>query len=286
MTQIPHLSGLRDIADQYDYYFLDIFGLLHNGQRLNPGTIVCLETLKNHGKKICLVSNTPKMPEDCIRDLVRYGIERSMYDEIITAGASAHVELSENYRNTKVMFFGSPEFAGPMRGLNIVLADSIDNADFILNSIPGSVQFDEGELLAILHEAKNRNLKMVCANPDLVVHIGEDLIQCAGTYAALYEQIGGEVSYHGKPYKDIYDIARGLLGNPPKDKICALGDALHTDIRGACNYGIDGIWSLTGIHWEELRYDHNPGMPDMTRVIQAMAQSPHKPAATITGFNW
>ncbi|PZP55106.1 MAG: TIGR01459 family HAD-type hydrolase, partial [Micavibrio aeruginosavorus] len=88
------------------------------------------------------------------------------------------------------------------------------------------------------------------------------------------------------PYSAIYDLAREKLGNPPKNKICALGDALHTDIRGACDYGIDGIWALTGIHWEELRYEHNPGMPDMTRVIQAIAQSPHKPAATITGFSW
>ncbi|PZP57101.1 MAG: hypothetical protein DI586_01355, partial [Micavibrio aeruginosavorus] len=193
MAQIPHLSGLRDLADIYDYYFLDIFGLLHNGQRLNPGTIVCLEALKNHGKKTCLVSNTPKMPEDTIRDLERHGIERSMYDEIVTAGASAHIELESNYRNKNVLFFGSPEFAGPMRGLDILHATSVDDADFILNSIPGSMQFDEGELLALLHEAKNRQLKMICANPDLVVHIGEDLVTCAGTYAALYEQIGGDV---------------------------------------------------------------------------------------------
>lgn len=283
---IPHLSGLRDLAGKYDYYFLDIYGLLHNGMRANPGTLVCLEALKNHKKKTCLVSNTPKMPEDTIRDLQRYGIDRSMYDEIVTAGASARVELEAKYKSSNVLFFGTMEFAGPMKGLDIVQAQSLDQADFILNSIPGSQQFDQAELLALLHEAKNKNLKMVCANPDLVVHIGDVLVTCAGTYAALYEQMGGEVSYHGKPYNQIYDLARNLLGNPPLEKICAIGDALHTDIRGAYNYGIDGIWALSGIHWEELRYDHNPGEPDMTRVIQTIAQSPHKPAATITGFSW
>ena len=286
MTSVPHLTGLRDIADKYDYFFLDIFGLLHNGQRLNPGTIVCLETLKNHGKKTCLVSNTPKMPEDVIRDLTRIGIDRTMYDDIVTAGSSAQIELAEKHKSSNVLFFGSIEFAGPMKGLDIIQAASVEDADFILNSIPGSMQFDEMELMALLHEAKNKNLKMICANPDLVVHIGDTLHTCAGTYAALYEQIGGEVSYHGKPYKGIYDLAREKMGNPSLDRICAMGDALHTDIRGACNYGIDGIWALTGIHWEELRYDHNPAEPDMTRVIQTIAQSPHKPAATITGFSW
>lgn len=286
MTSTPHLSGLRDVADKYDYYFLDIYGLLHNGVRVNPGTIVCLETLKNRGKKICLVSNTPKMPEDSMRDLLRHGIERSMYDDIITAGGSARVELENDYKGASVLFMGTMEFAGPMKGLDMRQAQSIDDADFILNSIPGSVQFSPEEVIALLHEAKAQNKKMVCANPDLVVHIGETLVQCAGTYAAIYEQIGGEVSYHGKPYTQIYDIARKLLGNPPKEKICAIGDALHTDIRGAVNYGIDGIWALTGIHWEELRYDHNPGAPDITRVIQTIAQSPHKPSATLHDFSW
>lgn len=283
---IPHLSGLRDIADKYDYYFLDIFGLLHNGVRPNPGTVLCLETLKNHGKKTCLVSNTPKMPDDTIRDLTRLGIERSMYDEIVTAGASAHIELADKYKSMNVLFFGTIDFAGPMKGLDILHAASVENADFILNSIPGSQQFDEAELMTVLHEAKDKNLKMVCANPDLVVHIGDILHRCAGTYAALYEQIGGEVSYHGKPYPQIYELARKLMGNPPLDKICALGDALHTDIRGACAFGIDGIWALTGIHWEELQYDHRPGEPDPVRVAQTIARSAHKPAATIHDFAW
>lgn len=286
MTSIPHIGGLRDIADRYDAFFLDIFGLLHNGQRINPGTLVCLEALKNHGKKICLVSNTPKTGVDSAIDLARYGIEPGMYDAIVTAGDSARLELEAKYRGARVLFFGRMEFAGPMKGLDIVQAQSIEDADFILNSIPGIYDINEAELLALFHEAKNKGLKMVCANPDLVVHIGDVLHTCAGTYAALYEQIGGEVSYHGKPYTQIYDMARAALGSPDKTRICAIGDALHTDIRGAWNFGIESIWCLSGIHWEELRYAHNPGEPDITRVIQAIAQSPHKPNATLTEFKW
>jgi len=286
MNIVPHIGGVSEIAGTYDYFLLDIFGLLHNGLRLNPGTLDCLQQLKALGKKTCLVSNTPKMPEDTIRDLERHGITRDMYDDIVTAGLSARIDLEDNYRHTRTLFLGSGEFSAPLRGLDIQMAQSVEDADFIMNSIPGSWSFDPAEIIALLHTAKKQDLKMVCANPDLVVHIGDTLVECAGTYAAIYEQLGGEVSYHGKPYGGVYDLAFEKLGNPPKNKVCAMGDALHTDIRGASQYGIDGIWALSGIHWEELRYDHNPGDPDPARVKAAIDVSPHKPAATISGFHW
>ena len=286
MSAIPHLSGLSETSDKYDYYFLDIYGLLHNGLRLNPHTLDCLRELKNAGKKTCLLSNTPKMPEDSVRDLDRHGITRDMYDDIVTAGLSAHLHLDREYRNTNCLFLGSGEFSGPLRGLDIRTVTTTNDADFILNSIPGSWSFDAADIIALMHEARAKDLKMICANPDMVVHIGDTLVECAGTYAALYEQLGGHVTYHGKPIDNVYKLAREKMGNPSKDRICAIGDALHTDIRGACGFGIDGIWALSGIHWEELRYAHNPGEPDMDRVRKAISESDHEPAATISGFRW
>lgn len=286
MTSIPHISGLREVADKYDCFFLDIFGLLHNGQRINPGTIECLKQLKAHNKKTCLVSNTPRLADGVPIDFVKYGINREYYDHIVTAGESARIELNETYRDKKVLFFGKALFIGLMEGLGLHQVNTVEDADFILNAIPGIHDFTEEQIIAFLHKAKDKNLPMVCANPDLVVHIGDVLHTCAGTYAALYEQIGGNVSYHGKPYTQIYDLARNLVGNPPKEKICAIGDALGTDIKGANQYGIDSIWALTGIHWEELRYEHDPGVPDPLRVVQTLAASSFKPTATITGFSW
>ncbi len=286
MSVIPHLTGLSEVSDQYDFFLLDIFGLLHNGVRLNPGTLDCLSQLRANGKKTCLVSNTPKCADSCIEDLTRHGIERDMYDHIFTAGDSARIELSEKYRNKRVMFLGNEFFAGPMEGLNILQVADLDQAEFILNSIPGSMSVDGVKVITLLHEARNKNLKMVCANPDLVVHIGEVLHTCAGTYAAFYEGIGGEVSYHGKPYAGIYDLALAALGNPDKARVCALGDALRTDVAGAADYGISSIWALSGIHWEELRYEEKPDHPDMERVAKVLAENPNKPTATMTDFRW
>lgn len=283
---IPHLDGLNEIAASYDYFLLDIFGLLHNGVRLNPGTIDCLAKLRGQGKKICLLSNTPKRSDDCANDLVRYGLMRDMYDYIVTAGESARVELADKYQKKRVLYFGTIEFAGTMKDLDLLQARDIDEADFILNSIPSTYKMSEEDIIAYIHDGAARRLPMICANPDLVVHIGDTLYKCAGTYAALYEQLGGQVSYHGKPYANVYDMAFKLLGNPDKSRVCALGDALHTDVRGACNYDIDSIWCLSGIHWEELRYQHKPADPDESRVAEAIQQSAHKPTAAITHFQW
>ncbi len=283
---IPHLDGLNEIAASYDYFLLDIFGLLHNGVRLNPGTIDCLAKLRGQGKKICLLSNTPKRSDDCANDLVRYGLMRDMYDYIVTAGESARVELADKYQKKRVLYFGTIEFAGTMKDLDLLQARDIDEADFILNSIPSTYKMSEEDIIAYIHDGAARRLPMICANPDLVVHIGDTLYKCAGTYAALYEQLGGKVSYHGKPYANVYDMAFKLLGNPDKSRVCALGDALHTDVRGACNYDIDSIWCLSGIHWEELRYQHKPADPDESRVAEAIQQSAHKPTAAITHFQW
>lgn len=217
---------------------------------------------------------------------MRFDIQPSMYHHIVTAGESARTELIEKYQSKKVLFFGNDHFAGSMENLGMLKVSSVDQADFILNCIPGTLELNEAELTALLLDAKDKNLPMVCANPDLVVHIGETLYTCAGTYAAFYESIGGNVSWHGKPYKKIYDMAFDLLGQPDKSRVCALGDALRTDVRGACDYGIDSIWCLSGIHWEELRYDQKPDEPNMDRVSEALTKSPFKPTATITDFRW
>ena len=283
---IRHLTGLSDVAEKYDYFLLDIFGLMHNGVQVFEDTIPCLEALRDANKKICFISNTPRRADGAMADLARHGIDQGFYDALVTAGESARTELIEKYKGKRVFFLGNEHFAAPLENLDILQVKNLEQADFILNSIPGTYDLAESELAALLHDAKIQGLKMVCANPDLVVHIGDTLYTCAGTYAVLYEHIGGEVSYHGKPYPHIYDMALDLLGNPDKSRVCAIGDALHTDVRGANNFGIDSIWALSGIHWEELQYDHNPGTPDPARVTETLGKSPHKPTATITRFKW
>ena len=127
---------------------------------------------------------------------------------------------------------------------------------------------------------------MLCANPDLIVHIGDQEFICAGTYAKFYEDIGGKVSYHGKPYPHVYEMALRKLGNPAPHRVCAMGDALRTDVAGANRMGFHSIWSLCGVHWQEVRHFANSNEPCQDRIDALVTESPFKPDACIHEFKW
>jgi HAD superfamily hydrolase (TIGR01459 family) len=288
----PHLNGLHEMADRFDVFFLDIFGLLHNGVTLYTGTIHCLEELLKSGKKICLVSNTPRMPENVVEDLYAKGLESHLYHDIVTAGYSARQELSADHQGQKVFFMGNytpgknNEFDGFTRDLGLIFVDDPAEADLVINAISGTTEESNKPIYEHLTRAIAHKKPMLCANPDMVVHIANNIFICAGTYAKWYEERGGDVSYHGKPYRHVYEHALEKMGNPDRSRVCIMGDALHTDIQGANRMGFAGIWVLCGIHWEELRLSEKPSHPDLDRVAETIKISPHKPIATLTEFKW
>ena len=105
---------------------------------------------------------------------------------------------------------------------------------------------------------------MVCANPDVVVERGHELVYCAGAIADLYGSLGGEVLYAGKPYRPIYDQALAVAeklrgGTTPLRRVLAIGDLVRTDLTGAAGLGIDCLFVTAGIHAEELGERDDPG---------------------------
>ena len=78
---------------------------------------------------------------------------------------------------------------------------------------------------------------MICANPDIVVERGDQLIYCAGALARLYAELGGEAVLVGKPYAPIYDAAGRRSRSSAAARSLAIGDGLPTDIRGAVDNG-------------------------------------------------
>jgi HAD superfamily hydrolase (TIGR01459 family) len=109
----------------------------------------------------------------------------------------------------------------------------------------------------LLEQALARRLPLVCANPDLAVHVGADLLPCAGAVAALYESLGGPVVWAGKPhagaFRRAHEVAEGLRRTAvPKARILAIGDALRTDLAAAERHGIDALFVAAGIHRHEV----------------------------------
>lgn len=279
MMSAPILSGLSEIFDDYDAFILDIFGVIHDGIRPFSRTIECLERLQEAGKKVCLLSNSPRRAQGAAAQMESMGIGRDLYNHIVTSGEATHEALSERGDDLgdDCWFIGNALVSEIVSGQNLNLLDGPENASFILNSIPGTEASAVEILKRQLQVAVKKGLPMICANPDLVVNIGSEQFECAGTFAAYYETLGGRVVYHGKPHAPVYEQCHALLGGIDKARICAVGDSFHTDIAGANAFGIDSVMNLVGIHQEELR-DFG--------VDNLLGKHTHKPTYLMNGFGW
>jgi HAD superfamily hydrolase (TIGR01459 family) len=265
MSRLIH--GLAEIADEYNHFILDIFGVLHDGLRPFTHTLDTLHHLKQGGKQICLLSNSPRRAHNAADQLKYMGITSDLYDHIVTSGESTHQALinpeDDFHRQCGRACWAighsiAHEILHGISGLKLL--NGPEHASFILNAIPGTSPTEVRALKAKLSQAVDMDLPMICANPDLVVHIGENLHECAGTFASVYEEMGGRVVYHGKPHKAVYDRAHSLLGSPDKSRILAVGDSIHTDITGARNFGIHSVLNLGGIHREEFMPENLYGL--------------------------
>lgn len=286
----PVLQGIRDIADQFDGFMLDLYGLLHNGSTAYPDTVDTLQRLKDAGKRVCLLSNTPRMGTGSIEDLAAMGIDRGLYTDIVTAGDSAHEELRAHHQGKKIWFIGKDGFRQLIE--NIDLEETTpDCCDIIVNAVPSTPAIQH-DILAPFASLAQANRTMICANPDLVVMIDGQKRYCSGTYAVAYEQAGGTVHYHGKPYTAVYDMALKKLGLVDRDKICVMGDALHTDIQGGHKNGFFSVMAMTGIHRPDvfppallgpLNIDIHY---DPARLKTLMSTTEWVPNAIIPSFRW
>lgn len=249
------IRGIYEIADKYDAFIIDIFGVLHDGIMPFDGTIECLKQLQSANKNICLLSNSPRRCSGAQELMDRINITSDLYQNMVTSGEATyeHLQIAKNKYGKKCWFIGPDHFQEVTEGVDLKMVDGATHADFIINSIPGTDKRSISELKEELEIAANKNIHMICANPDLVVNIGNEQHECAGTFAQYYEDVlGGGVTYFGKPHLPVYEKCHEYLGNIDKTKICAIGDALHTDIAGANSFGIDSIWCLSGIHREEF----------------------------------
>ena len=132
---------------------------------------------------------------------------------------------------------------------------------------------------AELGRMRERNLFMVCGNPDLVVERGDKLVYCAGAIADLYRELGGEVVYCGKPHAPIYDEALSQVATlrgkkPPLGRVLAVGDSVRTDVTGAVRAGLDCLFVTAGIHAEELGHRDAPQAAALASMFSAAGHAP------------
>lgn len=239
------IKGLSQIQSKYDAFFIDLWGVVHNGIQLYPGAIEVLKNLNKLNKRFVLISNAPRPSKSVERYLLNLKMDKVFLKNIFTSGEAALQTLKKDIYGKKFYHIG------PKRDKDLIAGfeknkTSLERCDFILCT----GLFDNEEISLDYYKnllKKYTKLKMICTNPDLIVHRGSQSEYCAGSLAAIFEELGGEVVYFGKPYPEIYNFC-----TKKDETVLVIGDNIRTDIRGANNMKFDSLFVIDGIHKDEF----------------------------------
>ncbi len=283
------IDGMRALAPRYDGFILDLWGVVHDGVAPFPGVLDCMGRLIEEGKRVVLLSNAPRRADDVVNRIAKIGVPRGLYHAVMSSGEEAWQHLHRRDEpfyaalGRRCLHICSERDLDMREGLDLDFVGTPAAADFILNTGPAEWEDTHEDYAPLLLAARERDLPMVCANPDLVVIHGGKPALCAGAIAEQYEAMGGRVRWHGKPHKSVYDSCFALLGIADHGRILAIGDSLRTDIAGAAAAGVDSLLVAGGIHAAEFTAGWKL---DLDRVAAAINKSGAKPIGVAASFVW
>ena len=288
MTQI--VNALSDISAQYDALFVDLWGCVHNGVRAFDAANKALIEYRAGGGIVVLVTNSPRPRAQVEQQLADFGVARDAWDSIASSGDSARSALFLGAVGQKIYFIGTDAelpFFEPLKLIDDPIQIShvpIEEAEGIVCTGLPTADGTPDDVRAPLLYAKQKGLKLLCANPDIIVDRGDKREWCAGAVAQAYSEMGGTSLYFGKPHAPIYDLARRRLSairpNIPDDRILAIGDGITTDIQGAIGEGIDSLFITGGLAAKETA---TATQPDPEKLSQYVAEKQLDPTYSI-GF--
>lgn len=255
MTRI--ITELSEISHQYDALYVDLWGCMHNGYEAFSAAVAAMQAYRASGGLVVLLTNAPRHRALVRKQLAIIGIPEDCWDSIATSGDSARSAMYTGAVGEKVYFIGAPQdlsFFEPLKIIENAVEITqvpLNQADGIVCTGPFDALADPAVNRAEFLYAKQKGLKLLCANPDIVVDRGNTREWCAGALAALYTEMGGESLYFGKPHPPIYDLANRRLAalgrDIGKDRILAIGDGIKTDILGALGEDIDSLFISGGL---------------------------------------
>ncbi|MEZ5668398.1 MAG: TIGR01459 family HAD-type hydrolase [Alphaproteobacteria bacterium] len=286
------VAGLADIADRFDGYVIDLWGVIHDGARPFPGAVDALQRLIGSDRRVCLLSNAPRRSDHLVERLREMGVPDGAYNHLLSSGEATWRALRERPDDAhralgQRCFMIGPDYnAGIMPdGDGVTVVDSLEDADFAVVTAWGGTGASLESYLGLLERMAIRGMVMVCGNPDLEVIQNGERHFCAGALGALYERMDGTVLYHGKPHRGVYDAALELLGVADRSRVAGIGDSFTTDIPGARGAGIAPVLVADGIHGEALGLDD--GGPVALDRVQALADVHHvAPDWVMRRFVW
>ena len=248
MTKNLDKKGLSSIADSYQLFYIDLWGVVHNGVNLHDEAINVLKQISKKNKDYVLLTNAPRPNNSVKKFLEKMGMEKEMRDHVFTSGEAALNYLKKNLLNKNFFHVGPPRDFDLFIDFEKNKSTDIEKSEYILCT----GLFDDQHKDLIFYKdlfEKHLNKKMICTNPDLIVDRGNVRELCAGSVAMVFEKMGGDVVYFGKPYPEVYNQS---INNKDK-KILSIGDNLNTDIKGANLLNYDSLIISNGIHKHEIK---------------------------------
>ena len=245
--QFKHLeTGLKSIFNDYDTFVIDLWGVIHNGIKLHQSAIEVLRNLKKNNKEFFLISNAPRPRNSVAKFLKKLDLEDKYFDHIYTSGDASLEALKLKKFGNKFFHIGPPKDFDLFKNFQVNKTNIIEESEYLLCT--GLFDFEENNLNYYSKFLKKYvDKKLICTNPDLIVHRGSKEEYCAGSVAKIFQNIGGSVIYYGKPYPDIY---KNCIKD--KKKVLAIGDNLNTDIKGANLMNYHSLFILNGVHKNEF----------------------------------
>jgi len=245
------LQYLAELYDHYDIFFCDVWGVLHNGVSVFREAEQALIAARAAGKRVILLTNSPRTNGDVIAQLDEIGADKACYDKVVTSGDATRSLIAQAPR--RLLLIGPHYDPALFEGFECELVEEFEADGVIVTGLEDDEHEKPEDYRELLERLRGRNLPLICANPDIEVERGSRRIWCAGALARDYALMGGRVFVAGKPHAPIYDLAltqaQNLLGKlPEKKRILAIGDGILTDVKGAALNNLDVLYIAGGIH--------------------------------------
>lgn len=269
----PRIAGLHRLAPHYEAVICDVWGVLHNGVTSFAKARTALANYRAAGGTVVLITNAPRTSHPVAEQLAALGIEKASYDAIVTSGDVTR-SLLATYAPARLHHIGLERDASLYEGLALERSDIADAEIVSCTNLRDDSRESPADYEEELRALVARDLPFICANPDIVVERGHQLVFCAGALAARYAALGGRVVVAGKPHAPIYEAAlaklAALRGHAvERASVLAIGDGAPTDLKGACDQGIDVLFVTGGIHAGHFGPPLDPDTDAVHRFLQA-----------------
>ena len=282
MTRI--ITALSEVSENYDALFVDLWGCVHNGVKAIPSAVAALQAYRKTGGKVILVTNSPRPRAGVAKQLIHFEVPQDAYDAIATSGDSARSAMYRGVVGTQVWHYGpvtDSRFFDPLEIVDNpaqITRVPLEEATGIVCTGPFDAQAEPEAWRPDLERALARGLKLLCANPDIVVDRGDIREWCVGAVAKMYTEMGGESLYFGKPHAPIYDLARRRLAklgaDIPDSRILGIGDGILTDVKGAIDEGIDSLFISGGLAASETKTVTQPDPEALSNYLKTEKSDP------------